>query len=882
MDDDLYQPSRGIRSASVSPMNRRRFLRAGGVAAAALPFLTAFRRADVPSDPIWLLNLDGERLRASAVGRALSAQLDSEMLAGLWTAVESSLGFDPRQEIEGLTCYGTSSAPEEAVALVCGKFEPDRLIALARTLPDYQTIGDAWRLIHHWQNVPNNANQSVKDRTFAAIFERSIAIFGRKQAAVERALEVLEKKTPNLAASTMFPELGAPGDTSVLVAGARTVGIPMPPPYDGLARLAKSATLQVGDAGSQMTAKLILHAADAPTATQMLNLGQGLIALMKLDQSKPETVRFAEALSVSQEGSTVSVAVTMPAQDVATNIVKAVARNYIPQPAPFPCFSNRETVIAEVRAISDRLETHIKAWMDGRAPAQIPTALLPAGVDTTVFKDFRLQRFEEIDFDRQWGVRPAETIDFRALKGYFPDPHATYVVLPTLFAPFGSKVVLEGSFPHCRFFDIQMTTSFHPEAYRYGGFGVGEVPIVDADIEPQPGHVNPFRVGADRNATNRSYRVIFDLGVGNPAELDSAFRPPWYRAPGNRRIGGAIQYQGPWGTDKKHGHGRGPWDIGSIWIRYYAPDRAHVPMAGVRPPRVYYELPDERRYFIAADWSAFAAGVNRTVPAKPTAAAEPLPGHGPQQGWDVQFGIFRAIVGGIARETGWADKEYVRSLDKGVTGRGEDLPPPGNSAASATCCNYINYMLRGMSLGPGKVAVLTGRLPTTPRTRNGEARMEAAEARYWSLTAYGQGLPDRDGFCGAALHSIMDDEIAADSDGRFVLVISRPENRPKNAKPETGVTWLEWGPEGRVGWTLLWLSVGREWSFAKTPHELNLTWAANWASKCYNPSLLSQNHHRGVLGEYQPIVHYLTTAQFESLGEKVKANDVPIWRMAVK
>lgn len=27
------------------------------------------------------------------------------------------------------------------------------------------------------------------------------------------------------------------------------------------------------------------------------------------------------------------------------------------------------------------------------------------------------------------------------------------------------------------------------------------------------------------------------------------------------------------GTDRKFGHGRGSWDVGQIWIRYYAPDK---------------------------------------------------------------------------------------------------------------------------------------------------------------------------------------------------------------------------------------------------------------------------------------------------------------------
>jgi hypothetical protein len=102
-------------------------------------------------------------------------------------------------------------------------------------------------------------------------------------------------------------------------------------------------------------------------------------------------------------------------------------------------------------------------------------------------------------------VRRAGTIDFRAVLLQFPDPHCTYLLLP-LFAPFGSRVIVEGQFPHARFFDLQITPSFIPEAYHDGYYGVGEVPIVDADIQPLPGSTNPFRPGADRPVTTSRAR----------------------------------------------------------------------------------------------------------------------------------------------------------------------------------------------------------------------------------------------------------------------------------------------------------------------------------------------------------------------------------------
>ena len=555
--------------------------------------------------------------------------------------------------------------------------------------------------------------------------------------------------------------------------------------------------------------------------------------------------------------------------------VKIAVKVLAPKPPAFPHFQDRNAVIADAQRISDQLEAYIKDWFDGKVPAELPARLIPRGVDTNTFAHFTLRRPEEIDPEKAWPVRAAEQINLGALHGYFPDPHATYLVLPTLFAPFGSKVIIEGEFPHCRFFDIQITPSFLPEAYHCGYIGVGEVPIVDADIDPLPGNVNPFRVGANRNATNRSYRVTFDLALGNPVELNpQAFKPPVYRAPGNHRVGGAILYQGPWGEDKKVGLGLGLWDVGNIWIRYYAPDKSCVPLAGVPRPRIHYELADGRAFFIEVDTSAWITRMNRTAPAKTTRAHDP---GGATEGWGKMFGIYRSIVSGIARTTKLVDQEYVRNLDKGVAARGADMAPPGNYEPSATCCTYINYLTRGMSLGRGKVAVLTGTLPTTPKTRDGEPTMQAAQARYWSLTGCDNSWPQKDGYCGAAVHSIMDDEIITDAQHRYVIVFSREQDRPTNATATNGVTWVNWGPTSGQGWTLRWMSVSPEWAFEKTPHEVNLDWRTDWASTSYDRRLIGENSTNGFFGEFQPVVHYLSREQFEQIGGPVTPASVPAW-----
>lgn len=552
-------------------------------------------------------------------------------------------------------------------------------------------------------------------------------------------------------------------------------------------------------------------------------------------------------------------------------------RSCLPPPPTYP-YRDSSQITAEAQQLSNQLESYIKAWMDGQASAQIPRDLYPKGMATGV-KNLYLQRYEEIVPSQQWMVRERENINFNALHGFFPDSHCTYIKLGIFYAPFGNRLVLEGEFPHSRFFDIQASPSFNPAVYYYDkSFGSGEVPIVDADIEPLPSHVNPFRVGADRNATKRGYQVTFDLQVGNAASLEPAFTPPYYRAPGNRRVAAGIQYQGPWGEDSKYGHGRGVWDTGDLWLRYYGVDHNRDGLAGVPLPKAHYELPDGQRYFINADFSEFAAATNQTLQARSTRPMDPPEYWGPKAGWSKQFGIFLTIAEGIAKVLNINDKPYVRELDLGVTGRGEDQPPPGGYEPSTSTCTYINYLLRGLSLGQGKIAVLTGKLPTFPSTRNGEGTLQSAQMRYWSITGYDANVDPNQKLPGVALTSVMDDEVTIDSDRRYVIVYSRASDRPANATPQSGVTWVDWGPTASHTWTLRWLSVAPEWNMNIAPNEANLPWSKTaWSGKNYDNSLIGENNHNSFLGEYLPVVHYMSKKEFEALGPSIAAQQVPIW-----
>ncbi|MBV8887227.1 MAG: hypothetical protein JO235_24975 [Chroococcidiopsidaceae cyanobacterium CP_BM_RX_35] len=557
----------------------------------------------------------------------------------------------------------------------------------------------------------------------------------------------------------------------------------------------------------------------------------------------------------------------------------------MPKHAPsYPHYKDKQAVIREAQTISDRLENYIRAWYQGKASATIPAELIPSGIDPDL-KNFRLLYPDEVHSVDQWIIRKAEKINFKALHQLYPDPHATYLVLGIFFAPFNTKVIMSGEFPHSRFFDVQVSPPLDPAFYYYdGNFGVPEVPIVDVDIEPLTGHSNPFGQGANRNVEKRSYRLTWTLSLGNGAQIEPAYKPPYFRAPGNHRYASAIQYQGPLADPRsefhKFGNRKGVWNTGSFWVRYYAPDFLSGPLGGVPLPKVLYELPTGERFFLTADFSKPEESINQTRKAWSTSGADPDSFKEAGTGWSHDFDIFETGLAGLFYSVGkttQADKAYGRDLILGLTSHGMLQPPPGNYESSNSRCLYISYLNRGMSINHGKVAVLTGRLPKTPRTRSGALTMQGGQARYFSITSY--PLPNLldVSFVGPAITSVMDDEIITDSSGWYVIVYSRHKDRPSNAYPRNGVTWVDWGGIATQDWVLRWLSVHPNWRNPQlVPDVTNLPYeTTSWFSPLYDNELIGINSHQGKLGTYQPKVHYLSKEEFEQLGSRVQASAVP-------
>jgi hypothetical protein len=295
------------------------------VAAAFTTLATPLRRADVPANPAWLAHMDFDALRPTAIGQFILSEMNKPEAQAKLAAFQAVVSLDLRTQLHGVTVYGTGATPEEGVLVVYADFDADRLVTLAKAAKDSQNNTYKEHVIYNWIDEKKKTKDGVKPRVYAAIAGARV-VFGQREERVAQALDVLDGASPALAASTLLPELGAAGDTSFLEGAASRFDLPASDPNAAMFRLSKQGRLQLAEAQGQINGVLSLEAKDDEVAGHIASIAQGLISLLKLQQDKPESVKFAQALTVKQDGPRVTVSMSMPANDVVEMMKADAAR----------------------------------------------------------------------------------------------------------------------------------------------------------------------------------------------------------------------------------------------------------------------------------------------------------------------------------------------------------------------------------------------------------------------------------------------------------------------------------------------------------------------------------------------------------------------------
>jgi len=339
----------------------------------------------------------------------------------------------------------------------------------------------------------------------------------------------------------------------------------------------------------------------------------------------------------------------------------------------------------------------------------------------------------------------------------WPDKRPTYMNA-VLSMPPGASITLHGRFPHSRYCKMAFYTLEHGTFTALGGES-----FACWDIEPDPWSINPFKVGADRGGPNRSFTMRI---LADDAPEDSAAR-----AKNTAYVGRNVEelqaiFRVYVSDESYDGPGVGPGDAPSL-ERSFTYDgeladgtrlsedevaKAFNRPVGFAPP----QIPIDKWYALIDAKDNDPALTPATAPARKEPIFEKF--------WTVPYTLLGAFK---------APEERARLPWHGLGAQaGAD---PGTA-----------YLVAYLSRVYGPVFVVRGKMPTFPNTfagadGRGLAVMPPANLQYWSICTLASAPS------GELWDGVFDMQVPLDKDGNYAIVVSRPEDRPKNAAAEHGV-----------------------------------------------------------------------------------------------
>jgi hypothetical protein len=410
----------------------------------------------------------------------------------------------------------------------------------------------------------------------------------------------------------------------------------------------------------------------------------------------------------------------------------------------------------------------------------------------------------------------------------WPDMQSTYFI-GQLALPAGATLTLQGAYPHARYFQFAL---YRAEDNTF----VAVDALSGQETAPDSGSTNPFLVGADRRAEPRDFtlRVL----AADPPDPPSREKNTLYAGAAGGTLQAVIrEYLSDQGSD---GAGWGPSDsppVGHGMMTYEATladgttlSETDVVERLARPMERATKQP-----ITTSEWEDLVHARNNDPTLDPaTAPARKDPK------WEKFWTLKYSVVGAFKTPEERAKIPYQGAMEGG-----------GDPSTQ--------YLITYLSRKFGPVYVMHGTMPTFPNTYSGgDGRglkvMPDAQTQYWSLVSC-EAAPS-----GRIVDGIADMQVPLDRDGDYTIVVSRPEDRPKNATLENGVGWVEWSPRGegidspsnRADFGMLMLRM-----MANNP---------DWAERPDN--VTKPGMEESVMGSYYPRGAYMTKEAFEAIGQK--------------
>jgi hypothetical protein len=264
----------------------------------------------VSEDAAWLCHVDLDAVRASTVvQKAMEKHKNDARMA----MCGKMLGMDLKKDLHGMTFYGKEIGKHKGVMILHAKVNQDRIMAMAKMLPNRQVTAHGDHQLHCWTH---KSRHSSKTRTVAgAFYGDETIVMASSVDELKLAVDVLDGKAPSLTEHSALAGNVPPGTTMLMrVEGVSEADLP---DKCKLAKQTKSFRFVTGEHDGESFYRSRSEMTNEEIVGQLKEILEGLRALGYIHVGDNEVGKnMVDAFRIKADGTTLTVLWKAPADDV--------------------------------------------------------------------------------------------------------------------------------------------------------------------------------------------------------------------------------------------------------------------------------------------------------------------------------------------------------------------------------------------------------------------------------------------------------------------------------------------------------------------------------------------------------------------------------------
>ena len=258
---------------------------------------------DLPAAANWAIHLDADRLRETAQGKSVLAQLDEGAAAHDLHALNAVSRFELGSNLQSLTLLGVNDSGTHALVQVKGRFNRKAVLAKMRSNSGYKALGYKGHAVHRWKAAFNGANKHV----YGAFTGKDMLWITLSDKMIKTSLEelILSPQTASTDSPLVLPVLSG---ATFLCGVARPTAFALGSIGGGAFNQVDEARLTLGHKNDHADGTLTIDAGSPETALQLKTVAQGMIVVAKVGrQRNPHLANFAQTLVVTTKRQQVNI-----------------------------------------------------------------------------------------------------------------------------------------------------------------------------------------------------------------------------------------------------------------------------------------------------------------------------------------------------------------------------------------------------------------------------------------------------------------------------------------------------------------------------------------------------------------------------------------------